>query len=156
MRSLSKRDDSVNILERYSDRMWQNIASIWEQFPAYVRNQQRQEGKMPRKVNEASSFLLFLESLALIDICQIMTSDFKQVRNTIILMEAVRCSAKLRGNRKPYPVTTLFGSVLVRAYILPHCYHWLIDKMWCVDISKSPSPEQKFLTISLEITVGVR
>lgn len=74
----------------------------------------------------------------LIDVCQITASDFKQVRQTLwhsttfLMKRTDFVGIELVRNREQCRMTTLFGTALVCAYILPHCYYRIIDKMWCV------------------------
>lgn len=46
--------------------------------------------------------------------------------------------------------TALFGTDVACAYILPHCYHRLIDKMWCVRHVQKPAVQEPFSTFVMQ------
>lgn len=116
-------------------KFWQNvanIASIWEWFSCLRwKSTTTPESKNAQKVNEAC-FPFLLVDARLIYMCQMTESDFKQVRQTFLMKCTDLVGIKLVRNRKHCRMTTLFGTALVCAYILPHRYHRIIDKIWCV------------------------
>lgn len=83
-------------------------------------------------------FLCLFKKKTWIDMCQILAEGFKRVRQTSChnIFFYMKCSdyigIKLMRKWKQCWMTTLFGTVLDCAYILPHCCHGIIDKMWCL------------------------
>lgn len=62
MRNSSKRDDAVNIMERYSDRMWQTLLPYESNFLLIFKVNSLRKEKCPEKLTK-HVFLLFGWSL---------------------------------------------------------------------------------------------
>ncbi len=74
MRSSSKRDDAVNIMEKYSDRLWQTLPPYESDFLLVFKDNDVRKLKNVLKSQWSVLFLFFWWRL--IDICQIRASDF--------------------------------------------------------------------------------